>query len=219
MITGVTGTTTSTSGADAMKKATGMNKDDFLQLFVTQLQNQDPLNPQDGTQFLGQLAQLTQVEQAYNTNSNLQSLLTAQSNQLSLSAVSFIGKDVLAKGSQLPMTAGAQTTVNYSLPQAVDQVSVVITDAAGRTVRTLTGGASAAGQSSVAWDGKDAGGQPVSAGTYRFSVTGTAAGQSVTGTPLMLGRVDSVRVDGTTPVLTMNGCDVTLDSVLQVKGV
>ena len=64
MTTAVTGTTgaTTTTAADAMKKELGMNKDDFLKLFVAQLQNQDPLAPQDPTEMLGQLAQLTQVE-------------------------------------------------------------------------------------------------------------------------------------------------------------
>ncbi|WP_298272619.1 flagellar hook capping FlgD N-terminal domain-containing protein, partial [Geobacter sp.] len=66
MISGVTNDTT--AAAAAMKQSTGLNKDDFLKLFITQLQNQDPLQPQDSSQFIAQLAQLTQVEQAYNTN-------------------------------------------------------------------------------------------------------------------------------------------------------
>lgn len=62
MVNGIT--TDTTAAAAAMKKSTGMNKDDFLKLFVTQLQHQDPLNPADSSEFIGQLAQLTQVEQA-----------------------------------------------------------------------------------------------------------------------------------------------------------
>ena len=107
MVDAVSSTTLAADGAAAMKKATGMNKDDFLKLFVTQLQNQDPMKPQDSNQFIAQLAQLSQVEQSYNTNTNLQSLLTAQNNATVVSAVSFIGKDVLAAGSQVSLTAGS----------------------------------------------------------------------------------------------------------------
>lgn len=218
MITDISAATDSATGAAAMKKATGMNKDDFLKMFVAQLQNQDPLNPQDGTEFLAQLSQLTQVEQAYNTNTNLQSLLAAQANMMVVSAVSFIGKEVTIEGSRISLAAGDQPVLNYTLPQPVDEVALQIRDAAGNVVRTLSGGASASGQFAMVWDGRDDNNQPVPVGTYKFSVTGAANGQSVAGTPLMKGVVDGVRLDGSSPVLTVSGSDVQLSSVLQVKG-
>lgn len=219
MISDISAAVSSAEGAAAMKKATGMNKDDFLKMFVAQLQNQDPLNPQDGTEFLAQLSQLTQVEQAYNTNTNLQNLLSAQSNMMTLSAVSFIGKEVTTEGSKFMLGSGDQPVLNYTLPQAMEQVSVQIKDATGTTVRSLTAGASASGQHAISWDGKDANGLPVQPGTYTFSVAGLANGQQVAGTPLVKGLVDGVRLDGASPVLTVAGSDVPLASVLQVKGV
>lgn len=219
MITDVSAAVSSAEGAAAMKKATGMNKDDFLKMFVAQLQNQDPLNPADGTEFLAQLSQLTQVEQAYNTNTNLQNLLTAQTNVMTLSAVSFIGKEITTEGSKIVLGSGDQPVLNYTLPQAMEQVSVQIKDATGSTVRTLTAGASTSGQHAISWDGKDANGLPVQPGTYTFSVAGLANGQQVAGTPLVKGLVDGVRLDGSSPVLTVAGSDVPLASVLQVKGV
>jgi len=51
-----------------------VNKQTFLQLLVTQIKNQDPLNPADGTQFLSQLAQFSELEQMINVNTNLQSI-------------------------------------------------------------------------------------------------------------------------------------------------
>lgn len=219
MITDVSAAVSSAEGAAAMKKATGMNKDDFLKMFVAQLQNQDPLNPQDGTEFLAQLSQLTQVEQAYNTNTNLQNLLSAQSNMMSLSAVSFIGKEITTEGAKILLGSGDQPVLNYTLPQTMEQVSVQIKDATGATVRTLTAGAAASGQHAISWDGKDANGLPVQPGTYTFSVAGLANGQQVPGTPLVKGLVDGVRLDGASPVLTVAGSDVPLASVLQVKGV
>lgn len=76
---GTSGTQNSaTSSSSAADNAT-LNYDDFLQLMVAQLQNQDPLNPTDSTQYMSQIAQFSSVEQGINTNSKLDQLL-ANSN-------------------------------------------------------------------------------------------------------------------------------------------
>ena len=219
MITTVTATDSTTAAAAQMKKETGMNKDDFLKLFMTQLQNQDPLNPQDSTQFIAQLAQLTQVEQAYNTNSNLQNVLSAQNNASSMSAVSFIGKDVVATGSQTVIADGVQPVVNFRLSGDAEQVAITIKNSSGSTVRTLAQGKTAAGDYSVQWDGKDNQNTTLAAGTYNFTVTGVdSSGNQVSGTSLMTGKVDGLKLDGSSPVLTIGGRDVPLSSVLSVYG-
>lgn len=219
MVSTVTSTNDTTAAAAAMKKATGLNKDDFLQLFVTQLQNQDPLNPQDSSQFITQLAQITQVEQSYNTNTNLQNILSQNNNMATLSAVSFIGKNVMASGSQLSHEMGSTNTVNYDLPSSAQTVTVNISDGNGRVVKTLTQGVTAAGRGSVAWDGTDYLGQQVPAGTYNIAVKGTDAyGQDFSGTPLISGKVDGVEMDADGPVVTIGALQVPLSSVISVKG-
>jgi flagellar basal-body rod modification protein FlgD len=70
-----------------MQKDMGLTSTDFLNMFVAQLQNQDPTAPQDPSQMMSQLAQMTQVEQAYDTNTNLSSLITAQNNSSSMNGV------------------------------------------------------------------------------------------------------------------------------------
>jgi flagellar basal-body rod modification protein FlgD len=218
MISAIT-TTDTTAAAAAMKKETGLNKDDFLGLLVTQLKNQDPLNPQDSSQFVTQLAQLSQVEQTYNINNNLQTLLSVQNSANSLSSVSLIGKVVTAQGSQVALTSGNPSTVGMNLPSNVTQVSVQIKDASGKVVRTLTQGATAAGNSSMTWDGRGDGGQVLPSGTYTFTVSGNdASGEKVEGTPMIMGQVSGVRLAGSTLVLTVNGLDVPLSSVVEVKG-
>ena len=220
MITTVTaGEATTAAAAAQMKKATGMNKDDFLKLFMTQLQNQDPLSPQDSSQFIGQLAQLTQLEQSYNSNTNLQNLLTAQNNTSTLSAVSFIGKDVTATGSQMILTDGVQPVLNFSLPSNAEQVTFTVKDLNGATVRTITQGKTAAGTFSIPWDGRDNNNASLSAGTYNLAVTGVdASGAPISGESILTGKVDGLKLDGSTPVLTIGGIEVPLSSVLKVKG-
>jgi flagellar basal-body rod modification protein FlgD len=219
MVNSVSAATDATTGAAAMKQTAGMNKDDFLKLFITQLKNQDPLKPQDGTEFIAQLAQLTQVEQSYNTNSNLQKLMNLQGNGNAMSAVSFIGKDVLAVGDQLSVTGGQPTALNFSLAGPANSVVLDVLNATGSTVKTMTLGATAAGNGQATWDGKDANGLPVANGGYQLRVTAVdATGTKTAGTALMQGPVNAVKLDGTTPVLTINGVDVALTDVLRVKG-
>ena len=218
MITTVSSGTTGSAAAEAqMKQSTGMNKDDFLKLFVTQLQNQDPLNPTDGTQFIGQLAQLTQVEQAYNTNTNLQSLLNQGSNNATLAAVTLIGKDVQAIGSQVDLKSGSAATINFSLDKAADQVTVSVLDAGGNVVKAITAGAKSAGTGSVSWDGTDNSGKQMAAGAYSFSVSGkNASGSAVTATGLIKGRIDGVDMSGAIPALSIGSLKLSLTDVTSV---
>jgi flagellar basal-body rod modification protein FlgD len=220
MITDVTGTSTSsTAAADAaMKKSTGMNKDDFLKLFVTQLQNQDPLNPQDSSQFISQLAQLTQVEQAYNTNTNLQSMLNQGGNSMSMASVSLIGKQVEAVGNQVNLQSGSPASVNFNLAGAANQVTVSVLDASGAVVKTITGGAMPSGAGSVAWDGTNDSGKALGSGAYTFSVSAKdAGGSAVPSMGLVKGRVDGVDMSGATPILSIGGVKLNLTDVTSVS--
>ena len=218
MITSVSSSTDSSTAAADMKKSTGLNKNDFLQLLVTQLKSQDPMNPQDSSEFVAQLAQLTQVEQTYNINTNLKNLLSSQNNFSSLSSMSLIGKEITTIGSQVVLADGNQPSLAFSLPSAATQVTIQVKDATGKTIRTLTEGATSAGVNSISWDGKNDDGQTMQAGTYTFAVSGVdASGQTISGTPLFRGRVTGVNLEGDTPVLTVNGIYVPLTSVLEVK--
>jgi flagellar basal-body rod modification protein FlgD len=217
-ITATTAAVDTAAGAAAMKKATGMNKDDFLKLFIAQLQHQDPLNPMDGTEFIGQLAQLTQVEQAYNTNTNLQSLITAQNSNNTLSAVSFLGTTATAKGSEVELAAGRTPEILFKLSSKAADVSVDITDTAGNVVRTLSVGAGTQGLNSTTWDGLGNAGQPLSTGVYGFNVRAVTNGTKIDSVPLVKGKVDGVSLDGTTPVISMGGISVPITDIISVKG-
>ena len=61
------------AGADALT-----SKDTFLKLLVAQLKNQDPTNPTDSTQFVGQLTQYSELEQLIGINGNVQKLSAGQ---------------------------------------------------------------------------------------------------------------------------------------------
>jgi len=220
MVSPVTATTDTTASAAAMKKSLGMNKDDFMKLFLAQLQYQDPLKPQDPSAMLDQLSQLTMVEQSYNTNTALNNLLAAQNNASSLSSVSFIGKDIKATGNSISFDGASSVNLqfNQAVPTASNTISVK--NASGTVVRTINGGASASGGCSVAWDGKDNSGALLSAGTYSFSVNGTtAAGTAVAGTPYVSGKVSGISFSSGTPQLKIGSITIPISDVVSVTGV
>lgn len=220
MVSNVTAATDSTATAAAMKKSLGLNKDDFMKLFIAQLQYQDPLKPQDPSAMLDQLSQLSLVEQSYNNNTALNNLLAAQNNASSLSSVSFIGKDVRANGSSLAFDGTTPVNLQFSqtAPTASNEIS--IKNGAGAVVRTISAGALAAGDSSAVWDGKDNSGALVPAGTYSFSVNGTTtAGAAVAGTPYISGRINGISFTGGTPALKIGAITIPISDVISVTGV
>lgn len=220
MVNSVTSTTDTSAAAAAMKKSIGMNKDDFLKLFIEQLKNQDPLKPTDANQMLSQLSQLTQVEQAYNTNTNLANLLAAQNSSNTMTSVSLIGKTVKANGNSASFDGTAPSSLQFNLSVPTTAATVSITDAAGNAVRTVTVGAQAAGDGSITWDGRDNSGALLPAGAYNFSVTGTtAAGASVAATTYTAGRIDGVTLVNGNPSLAIGAASVSLADVISVKGV
>ncbi|KAA9025872.1 flagellar hook assembly protein FlgD [Niallia endozanthoxylica] len=71
-----------------------LGKDDFLKLLMTQLQNQDPSNPMQDTEFIAQMAQFSSLEQMTNMNSTLERFITQQQQSLLISYNQFVGQEV-----------------------------------------------------------------------------------------------------------------------------
>lgn len=216
-ITGATATT-STYAADAMKKSIGMDKDDFLKLFMAQLQHQDPMNPQDPTEFLGQLAQLTQVEQAYNTSATLEKLLMAQDNSLAMTSVALIGKQVTALGTQSTFDGTNPASLSYQMSSATSSTTLKITNASGQTVRQIDLGSLTAGNGTYQWDGKDGQGTLLPAGAYNFSISGAdALGNTQVATTYTTGKADGVKFENGTAYVTIGSVSIPFSDVITVK--
>lgn len=148
-----------------------LDKDDFLKMFVTQLQNQDPLNPKDGTEMAAQLAQFNGLEQMLNVNKNLEKMQTslAQSHMTELS--NYIGKDVTLEGGSIQLKSGNVPQTVYELPKAAAVGKYTIRDGSGTEVAENALGSLTAGQHKIAWDGKLKDGKAAPDGTYTFEVS------------------------------------------------
>lgn len=187
------------SAADRSKKVgdAEMGKDEFLKLLVTQLGNQDPMNPMDGQQFAAQLAQFTSVEQLMNISSTLAEN-SAMNGMLAQSinsgvAAGLIGKSVETASDSINVDAENPAKLAFRLDDTADSVKVTIRDEAGNLVRELNLDGRSSGDHEYEWDGTDLHGQRVKEGVYKFEVKATTqSGETVGSEGFFRGQVDRI---------------------------
>lgn len=215
-ISGVT--PTSSQNASSVNKAPGeLGRDDFLNLLVTQLQYQDPLNPMDSADFTAQLAQFSSLEQLTNMNEQLEALTSAQSSLNNSQAVTYIGRTVLSKGNAILIDGSTVDPLQVSLDEPAAEVFVSVYDATGALRSTFSTDAMAAGRGTIEWDGMDMDDNPLPDGHYRFEVTAVnGAGNEIDVSPMSSGRVSGVSFNGEEASLVVNGQSVSLDSIIEV---
>jgi flagellar basal-body rod modification protein FlgD len=163
----------------------------FLTLLVSQLQNQDPLNPLDNAEITSQLAQLSTVTGVNKINDTLTTLSTSLNANQYMQSAGLVGHDIVVAGNQVQVADGAGR-LGYALKADADTVTVTIKDAAGAVVRTIDAGGGKADVHFVDWDGKDNSGKAVTDGTYTFDVTASAKKASVDTTALTVGHVSGL---------------------------
>jgi flagellar basal-body rod modification protein FlgD len=203
-VTGVNGGTT-VAGTSSNQVLT---QDDFLQMLIAQLQNQDPLNPLSGTDFAAQLAQFSSLDQLTSINTQLTSLASTLSSTNSSQVVSLIGDEVVANGSAVTVS-GTSTTLAYNLSQNATQGTIQIYNSNGNLVNTLTFGQEQSGNNTMNWDTSS-----VNPGTYTFKVSAVdGSGNAVTATTMTTGIVTGVSYQNGVPYLSVNGQNIALTDV------
>ena len=93
-----------------------MDKTDFLNLLITQIQQQDPLNPQDPSEFTAQLTQFSSLEQMMNMNTSIQNLQALQLSSNNTMAASLIGKDVIYSGDTMTIAGSKANDIRFDSP-------------------------------------------------------------------------------------------------------
>lgn len=166
-------------------------QDRFLKLLVTQMKNQDPLNPMDNAQVTSQMAQLSTVTGIDKLNVTLQALSDSMLPSQSLQAATMIGHGVLVPGEGIDLSSG-NGSGGIDLAQSVGKVDISIYDQAGALVRNMQLGAQPAGLVNWQWDGRNDAGASMADGSYTFAVNATQAGNAVDAAALQFGMVNSV---------------------------
>ncbi len=225
--------------------STELGKDDFLKLFITRLQNQDPLSPSEDGTFIAELAQFSSLEQMNNINDTLASgmglaeyltplskldeihtllsgsqdvnLLGAQTIN-NMMAANLIDRTVVWQSNAIAMGDSGEVEINYDLESAANSVAVSIYNEAGQIVRVLSTGAEGAGSHSLTWDGKDANGGRLPSGNYGYQIIAVdAAGEQWHPGVSFQGKVDGVKYFDGQPYLDVDGVLVSLADVQEIS--
>lgn len=185
----------SSSSASSSSAIPGsLSQADFLKLLTAQLQAQDPTNPVDNTQFVSEMAQFSQLSATQQLDTDMQSLGSSIQSSLQsaqvLSSSSLVGRDVLVPGTSADYE-GSEVGGAVNVSSAGD-VTLTISDASGKVVRTIDMGRQGTGLAKFTWDGKDDQGDAVENGAYTIAASVGGSSQDT----YVSGKVQSVGYGG-----------------------
>jgi len=219
MIIGSTTDPIATEGSNSAQAAAKLDDDlnKFLTLLVTQLQNQDPLDPMDATEFTSQLVQFASVEQQIYQNTNLEKMLNLQETSQISAMVDFIGNKVEFLGQKMPLENSA-AEFSYVLPLGVKEANVNISNSEGINV-FFAEAETTEGKHTINWDGIDKNSQQSPDGYYTVLVSAKdASGNLMEVEHLVTGKVSGAGVDdGVGKLFIGNGLTIEQSEILSVR--
>lgn len=194
-----------------------LGQDAFLLLLTTQLKYQDPLDPVDNSEFIGQLAQFSQLEETIALGSTMESATQYMASLNNYGAAGLIGKDVKVEGQAIQISGGIVPQMIYSLAEESSEVNVQIYDLEGNLVRVLNDGSQSPGSHSVAWDGLDSDGLAVPDGNYLYQVTAfNGSGAPTDVMTFVTGRITGVRYEAGIAYLMVNGEEIPAAGIVEI---
>ncbi len=216
-VSSTSSTTSSTSSSSSSSSSSStISSSDFLNLLLSELQNQDPLNATSTTDFMNQLTSYANFTEQQSINSSMTSLASSFSSLVTLNSVNYIGHTVEAKTDTATLSGGS-ATFGYNLSAASSNVTITVKDSSGNTVYTGSGTGNE-GDNTFTWNGQTTSGKQLSdGGQYTISVTATdAAGNSVFNYATTTGKVTGIDTSTSTPSLTVNGVSVSAADIIAV---
>lgn len=204
--------------APAARKKDTLGQADFLRLMTEQLQHQDPLKPMDNTQMVAQMAQMSTVQGITDLNTTVQGFQNAMASDQVLRGAALVGHQVLVPSQALVLGGEGGADGMVAAP-AAGRVTIDITDANGNAVVQLDVQADAAGETAFAWDGKDADGRRMPAGSYTLAASHTdAKGTTTALSTYVQAPVESVTVGSDGLYLNLKGLGTApIDYVLRIS--
>lgn len=195
-----------------------LGKDAFLKLFVTQLKNQDPMNPMKDREQLAQLAQFSSLERLTSISKAMEGLAKTVNTVIGVTATGYIGKNVMAKGLSIAKKGDTVSSASINLPVACKSVYVDVFDKKGALIRSVNMGSKQAGKFDFKWDGLDKDKKKAADDQYRIAVRAeTSAGKKVLATIEVSGKVKALSNAGGQTLLELDdGRKVLLSNVTRV---
>jgi flagellar basal-body rod modification protein FlgD len=204
----------STSTAQTALTSLSGNFGDFLNLLMTQLQNQDPSSPLDTNQFTTQLVQFAGVAQQITTNQSLTQLIQLTQSGEILNSSSIVGKQVAVTSSQMPLQNG-QAELQFTASSA-GPVAIAVYNSSNQQVANATVTATA-GANTWTWNGQDGNGTQLPDGPYTVAVEGLDASGNPTALPFtVVGTATGVQSQNGSVMLQMGAESVNFSAVQSV---
>lgn len=205
-------------GKDREVKGNDLGKNEFLELLVAQLNNQNPLEPQENGEFIAQLAQFSTVEGVEKLNASMETFLSGYQSSQALQASSLVGRKVIVPTDEAVVDTSETFKASLVLPVSSNNVYVNVYDDTGAVVNRINLGQQEAAEVSFMWDGKDSSGNTLPPGTYKFEAQATYDGETKGLYTLLPANVDSVTLGGSELMLNLAGLGSVPLSHVQVIG-
>ncbi len=208
--------TNSYTPRDTKKKDKALGREDFLTMMMAQLQNQDPLNPMDGTDYSAQLAQFSSLEQLINLNDTMGTLKSSLDKGNQSDVTSLLGKEATGNVDSIELANGKAAGGVYNMTAPGD-VMITIYDSDGNEVRSLYPGQQDPGNYNIQWDGTDNGGNKVDDGSYKFTVMANTGYGFEKVSTTVTGKIDSIVYNNGKAYLSIKGALVDPKSLVQIS--
>jgi flagellar basal-body rod modification protein FlgD len=207
--------------AGAIAEAVGgqnLGKTEFLELLIAQLENQDPLEPMDNSEFVAQLAQFSSVEQLVAVNDGINILATQLLSTNNVQASSLVGRTVEVSSDTVPVKEGdTEKSIGFTLHEDAEEVKVNIYDEDSNLVRTIELGSQLEGEGMITWDLYDDEGIKVPPDTYTLNVEATDAdGEDIDVDTTITGTVTGVLYESGFAELQIGDITASLSDVLGI---
>lgn len=196
-----------------------LGQEDFLKLMVTQFQNQDPFEPLDNGDFLGQLAQFSTVNGITSLNDSFAGLADSMQGEQVLQAASLVGHTVLASNDVAYLEDGGSVEGAVDLRSSASNVQIDITDVNGELVQRIELGQQPPGMTRFAWDGRNGSGEPATQGQYLVTTRILRGTQVESAETLLESDIESVTLGQFGQGMTLNipgGATMSLSQVRRI---
>ncbi len=191
------------------KESKELGQEDFINLMITQLRNQDPFEPLQSGEFIGQLAQFGTVSGISELKDTVSDLANSLISNQTLEAANLIGKKALIPSDSFSVEQEDSVKGAVAINAPSNNVTVSIFDAAGNLVQTLPLGVVNTGIQDFEWDGNDASGNPVEKGVYFFSSVGNQGEDSVAFDTFSYKEIQSISIGDSASSIQLNVSDGT----------
>ena len=181
-----------------------LGQEDFLELMIAQFQNQDPFDPMENGEFLGQLAQFGTVNGINEMSESFEDFSGAMKSSQALQASGLVGRTVLAESSEGVLDSEVGLNGAVELEQGAEDVVVTIENENGERMNRMSLGTQGEGRAKFQWDGLNEDGEQVEPGTYSVEAEVVRGNESESGQVLTHQNVESVTLDQGGKGVTLN---------------